>query len=135
MKKILFVYVLLLVAVGAFAVMKGDSIIPQNLFKKAPSATVNGKTFNLLIAKSDKERALGLSKRDKLDFNSGMLFSFEKKGIYPFWMRDMRFPIDIIYIDDSVIVDIIENAPVPKDAGSLASLPIYKPKAAVILVI
>lgn len=51
------------------------------------------------IAKSVAEREKGLMQRDNLEADKGMLFIFEKEGIYPFWMKNMKFPIDIIWLD------------------------------------
>lgn len=49
--------------------------------------------------------------REKLPENSGMLFVFEKQDYYSFWMKDMLFPIDIIWIDkNKKIIDITHNA-------------------------
>ncbi|MSU45346.1 MAG: DUF192 domain-containing protein, partial [Candidatus Zambryskibacteria bacterium] len=39
----------------------------------------------------------------------GMLFVFEKEGKYVFWMKDMLFPIDIIWIDKNFTVNHIET--------------------------
>lgn len=62
------------------------------------------------IVDTPELRAQGLSGRMGLDENEGMLFVFEKDGIYAFWMKDMRFSIDIIWIDaNGVIVDMKEN--------------------------
>lgn len=129
MKKILFVYVLLMIAIGIFAVFWTGNIPFSNLFSSS-KVIVNGKEYKAILAKSDKERMKGLSNRSSLDKNSGMLFVFDKKNIYPFWMKDMKFPIDIIYIDDNTIVDIIENVPAPDKKTPVSSLPIIKPKSA-----
>ena len=51
----------------------------------------------------------GLSGRPSLDSQSGMLFIFNKPAVYTFWMPDMNFPIDIIWINDNKVVDISAN--------------------------
>lgn len=54
----------------------------------------------------------GLSGRDGLSENAGMLFPYNKPGFYAFWMRGMKFPIDIIWIGvDKKVVDITKNIP------------------------
>jgi uncharacterized protein len=58
-----------------------------------------------------------------------MLFVFDKADYYSFWMKNMKFPIDIIFIRGDKIVSISKNAVAPKSAD--ASLPIYKPEAPV----
>jgi len=63
------------------------------------------------IANTAESRTRGLSGRNGLLENEGTLFVFEKEGRYSFWMKDMKFPIDIIWIDkDGTIVYIKENA-------------------------
>jgi len=52
----------------------------------------------------------GLSGRDVLPSNTGMLFLFKKKDILKFWMPDMRFSLDMIWIDNGVVMDITHNA-------------------------
>lgn len=129
MKKILIIYVVLILAVLLLASMRSGWDFGSILSFKGSSAQIKNTKFNLILAKTDKDRMLGLSGRKNLATNTGMLFMFDKKDYYPFWMKDMKFPIDIIYIDNDKIVDIINNAPAPKDKN-IASLPVYKPKNA-----
>jgi len=57
------------------------------------------------------KRAQGLSGISILEENEGMLFIFEKSDPHGIWMKDMRFPIDILWIDDNLrIVDVKKNA-------------------------
>src|SRR5258706_12167654 len=76
-----------------------------------PTIIVNNKTFILDVAKTDEEKEIGLAKYNKLPQNMAMLFPFSDYGYYHFWMKDMKFPIDIIYIKDNKIVDIFINIP------------------------
>jgi len=56
---------------------------------------------------TDEDRRRGLSGRESIDQNYGMLFIFENNGRYCFWMKDMNFPIDILWLDgDYTVVDI-----------------------------
>ncbi len=50
------------------------------------------------VVDTPAERMQGLSGRDGLRPNEGMLFIFPEDEIYSFWMKDMRFPIDIIWL-------------------------------------
>ena len=63
------------------------------------------------IMDTPEKRAHGLSGRSLLSENEGMLFVFEEKDIMPaFWMKDMSFAIDIIWIDENFkIIGIEEN--------------------------
>ncbi|MBI3092924.1 MAG: DUF192 domain-containing protein [Candidatus Levybacteria bacterium] len=92
---------------------------------KTPKAIINNQTFNLFLAKTDKERRVGLSEKKSLAENSGMLFVFGKPDYYSFWMKKMQFPIDIIFIKENKIVTIYTDLKPPQTTKE--SLPIYKP--------
>ena len=82
-------------------------------------SAVNGKvivqeeTFNVQIVEKSDELKKGLSGRGSMPANQGMLFIFPSKGDYPFWMKDMEFPLDIIFISDKKIVTIFEEVQAP----------------------
>lgn len=65
------------------------------------------------LALNGEERTQGLSGRDKLDSNSGLLFVFEKSYFYGFWMKEMNFPIDIIWFDENFVVVDMKKAVEP----------------------
>lgn len=61
-------------------------------------------------ATTGSQRVKGLSNRENLPQNQGLLFVFEKPDFHKFWMKDMYFPIDIIWIDENwKIIDITKN--------------------------
>lgn len=126
MKKILIAYgvLVLVVVILAFAKFKGFNFFPSFGSK---TASINGHTYNLLIANDDKSRQIGLSNRKSLDKNTGMLFIFPNTGKYSFWMKNTQIPLDIIWINDNKIVYIVKNA--PPQAGKTGNLPVYTPTA------
>ncbi|MBI2630639.1 DUF192 domain-containing protein [Candidatus Nomurabacteria bacterium] len=65
---------------------------------KKSAVEIAGKMLLVDVARTDAEKSKGLSGKDKLNENEGMLFVFEEAGRYPFWMKDMKFPIDIIWL-------------------------------------
>ncbi|MEI8232259.1 MAG: DUF192 domain-containing protein [bacterium] len=73
----------------------------------------------------------GLSGRADLGDLDGMLFIFTQYHVPIFWMKDMQFPLDMIWISDGVVVDIAENAKVE----STDKLPTYSPKVPVNMVL
>lgn len=89
---------------------------------------IGGKWINAEVAQSASARERGLSGRTGLKEGSGMLFVFPEKGVYPFWMKGMLFPIDIIWIDGNAIVDIAPNLPPPEVASP--NIRLYEPRAA-----
>ena len=87
------------------------SFQPQNLTEdKSFSLKVNNTYINVEIVDTAEERARGLSGRSSISDGDGMLFIFDKLGFHSFWMKDMNFPIDIIWIgEDYKIVDITKS--------------------------
>jgi len=79
--------------------------------KSAAQLNINDEVINLAIARTDAELEHGLYGRAALASNEGMLFIFQADGFWQFWMKDMNFPIDMIWLDSSdKIVGIKENA-------------------------
>lgn len=83
------------------------------------------------IADDTGERQKGLGGRDALAQDSGMLFVFTKPDRYTFWMKGLRFPLDMIWIKDNTVVDIIKNAQIPDVNLSDEQLPRYMPNQVV----
>jgi uncharacterized membrane protein (UPF0127 family) len=71
-----------------------------------------GEVIYAELAVTDQERELGLMFRESINADQGMLFVFEREGIYSFWMKNMKISIDIIWLDkDKRIVYIEKNVP------------------------
>lgn len=62
---------------------------------------IEDKRFAVTVADDPQERAQGLSGRSKLGKDQGMLFVFNSPDYYCFWMEDMNFPIDIIWVNEA----------------------------------
>ena len=71
---------------------------------------LSGKTFSVEVADTPMAQRNGLSGRDRLEDNQGMLFVFHKPDKYGFWMKDMKFPIDILWIDQNLKIVSIEKS-------------------------
>lgn len=68
---------------------------------QGPRVAIGAVNIPVELAKTPAEVQKGLSGRLSLDQDKGMLFLFSEEGNYRFWMPDMHFPIDIIWIDDN----------------------------------
>ncbi len=66
--------------------------------KKFVKVKIGNLTVDAEVADNFLKRSVGLSNKTHLKNNEGMLFVFKNEGIYGFWMRRMKFPIDIIWI-------------------------------------
>lgn len=73
------------------------------------SVQIRNTVIPVELARTSLEQQRGLSGRATLDPNKGMLFIFTRADYYKFWMPDMQFPIDIIWINDNTVVDISAN--------------------------
>ena len=68
--------------------------------------------YNVDVVRTPEEREHGLMSRDRLASGQGMLFIFDESGDYAFWMKNMTFSIDILWLDEAKsIVHIEENVP------------------------
>jgi uncharacterized membrane protein (UPF0127 family) len=80
-----------------------------------PQVTIHGADIAVELSTTTAAIQQGLSGRLSLDPGSGMLFIFSKPAIYRFWMPDMHFPLDMIWINDGAVVDISANVPTTFD--------------------
>lgn len=106
---------LLLALIGMLTIFFTYNLYNSQITSKI---TINNKSFNIELADSPEEQNLGLGNRDSLPENNGMLFLFDKPGNHSFWMKGMRFPLDMIFILDNKIVGIYENVPILNDNNS-----------------
>ncbi len=81
---------------------------PHPAVSVAATVRVKDHQFHVTIAQSEAQRERGLSGREVLNQDEGMLFLFPAQGIYPFWMPEMRFPLDIIWIRQNAIVEMAQ---------------------------
>jgi len=65
------------------------------------------------VRDTDEGRRLGLSGREDLKENEGMLFVFEKAGRHSFWMKEMRFDLDLVFIKDNQVVELVVEVKAP----------------------
>lgn len=84
-----------------------------------------GKVVQVSVAQTPEERTQGLSGVDTLAADAGMLLVFPQVGQHSIWMKGMKVPLDIIWLDDTgEVVHIVENAPVPDISGG--DVPTYQ---------
>lgn len=80
---------------------------------EGPTVVVDGNTFKVQVSDDISERRLGLSGQDALANDEGMIFIFDESDMHGFWMKDMKFSIDIIWIDENLRVVHIEEGVSP----------------------
>lgn len=92
---------------------------------------INDVSVYVEIADTNEAREQGLSGRNSLGENEGMLFVFDKKAYPTFWMKDMLIPLDIIWIADGKITKIHENVQIPTPETQDKDLQRYNPSGSV----
>jgi uncharacterized membrane protein (UPF0127 family) len=97
MRKIIYFILLLFISAFIFYQFK-NNIIPIFSFS-SPYLVINNKIIKVEIADDFDEYSQGLSFRKKLNQDEGMLFIFPDKQVKKFWMKNMNFPLDIIWLD------------------------------------
>jgi uncharacterized membrane protein (UPF0127 family) len=103
----------------------GQQVRSANHGYRQVNVTVNGLALVAYIASTDEQRVKGLSVKDSLAENEAMLFVFDYESDHTFWMKNMKFPIDIIWIDsDKSVVHIEPNL---QPCNSELFCPTYKP--------
>ncbi len=96
----------------------------------------DGQSVQAELAVTPEERAQGLMFRQKISFDQGMLFVFEKEGIYSFWMKNMAVYLDLIWLDkEKRIVHVerkvppCEEEPCPTYASNVPALYVLELRA------
>ncbi len=109
------VFALAAALASAFA-WAGPAVVPLTL----PS----GKVLRSEVMTNDQDRAMGLMFRSSLDPDKGMLFVFDSAEFHGIWMKNCKFPIDILWLDaDHNVVDLAESVPPCKTE----KCPVYQP--------
>jgi uncharacterized membrane protein (UPF0127 family) len=87
-------------------------ILAISFFTKPSKASlvVGSKIYYLAIADSDTAKEKGLGNKASMPRNTGMLFDYDAVGRQCFWMKDMQFPLDIIWTDADHKVTHIEKS-------------------------
>jgi len=71
----------------------GAAVLPTVKMKIGP------RTYELEMARTSEQQALGLMRRDSMPEDHGMIFIFEEERMQGFWMKDTRIPLDILFVD------------------------------------
>src|SRR3954464_3618513 len=87
----------------------------------------SGKVLQVEVMVKDEDRAMGLMFRPSLPPDRGMLFLFERPDFHGIWMKNCKFPIDILWLDEQhTVVHLAEKVP-PCTAKDDTQCPVYSP--------
>lgn len=107
---LLFGSILIIIFLFCFMLAAGVNRVNRvNQKSEYKNIEINGNYISAETVSDSGRQYLGLSNRESLCANCGMLFVFPDKQVREFVMRDMKFPLDIIFINDNKIINIAEN--------------------------
>lgn len=89
-------------------------VSPRDFISPTKEITVDGIQVRIALADTPLLRELGLSGVKQLKEGEGMLFVFEKEGMHSFWMKDMHFSLDMLWISSDGRVVFIEKSVTPE---------------------
>jgi uncharacterized membrane protein (UPF0127 family) len=129
--------VLILLIIALACIVVGGILLAHGFLSRSKNPPLPTKQFMLgthtltvEVADTALTRMRGLSGRTGLAPDHGMLFVFPTAGSYGFWMKDMQFPLDFVWIADGTVVGITPDVPAPT-SSMLSALKTYYPPSAV----
>lgn len=100
--------------VGIKLIQRQKANQPVNQSSQLTQIKIGQQLIWVEIADSPEETYQGLSNRESLLPDQGMLFIFDQPGNYPFVMRQMKFALDFVFILDNQVTELVENVPFPQ---------------------
>lgn len=101
-----FACVVMVIGIGAWVVSYTLRASPRPFVASKHTHIIHQQPLHMEVVTSTQDQMRGLGGRDTLAQDEGMLFVFPSLAIQRFWMKDMRFPIDIIWFDRGRVVDV-----------------------------
>ena len=83
---------------------------------------------NVEVRRTPAEQAQGLSGRKELAWGDGMLFPYASPRPLRFWMKEMNFAIDMVWIREGRIVEISHRVPPPEPGAATHQIPTAQPR-------
>jgi len=108
-KKMIFIFACITIAAlaGIFWYHFSFHRSPQG--NEIKTISIGNAKFQAEVVSRRQKMELGLGGRENLCSTCGMVFVFPKAGIYSFWMKDMKFPLDIVWLSKNTIVHVETN--------------------------
>jgi uncharacterized membrane protein (UPF0127 family) len=107
------IYAAVKVLLVVFVLLSITGCSAPNKEHKEKLACFGSDCLKLDIADSDAKRTMGLMNRDMILEDEGMFFVFDSPAMYKFWMKNMKFSIDMIWLNENYTVTHIDKAVMP----------------------
>ena len=131
--------VAILLAVALVAVAVNPGLLPTGEYERTTVDVLDAETDETLasvtvrVADTRSKRYTGLSDTDSLGANEGMLFVHDEEGEYAYVMREMAFPLDIVFVDSEGTITAIHHAQLPPEGTSGGDLTRYRGRGQYVL--
>ena len=114
-----------MIAIGAVMLLAFFKV--SGCFNRAPQGglptaqmKIGEKTFDIEIANTQEQRMTGLMRRDSMPSDHGMIFVFRTERDWSFYMKNTRFPLDLLFVDGGGTIRSIHKLK-PYDLSSVTS--------------
>ncbi len=95
-------------------------------FRPTTEVRAGSGVFQVWVADTDEERIQGLSGVSSMPPNGGLLMDFQADAMWGIWMKDMKIPLDIMWLNsDKQVIYIVKNVP-PEQSTSVVMQPLSK---------
>lgn len=124
---IIFGMILIVGSILGGCVKKSTEVAVSAPTDRMAKLQIGEKVYQIELASTPTEQQKGLSDRDQIG-SDGMLFVFTDRKKPGFWMIDMKFDLDFIWIKDGVVTEITPNVKKPEPGQTTSQLPQYYPQ-------
>jgi uncharacterized membrane protein (UPF0127 family) len=134
MKKIVFFILCIIAGLIVALMLKVYFNQPQITDHGLLAISLGQKNLTVEIVNTAASITQGLSGREQIG-SDGMLFLLPQTTIPTFWMKEMKFDLDFIWLKNNQVVDITRDVPHPDPETPLTALPIYSPPGPINMVL
>ena len=121
---VLMVLLGLIMGLGCAVADPGPTVSQSTAQPKDAIVRIGEAAYLVDLAIQPEERQQGLSGRPFMAHDAGMLFMFEEESTLHFWMKEMHFPLDIIWIDaECRLIDVAADVPPPLPGAGNDEIP------------
>jgi len=131
-KHLVIIAILMLIFAVILLITKKNRTILQD--HQITKVQIGNQEIKVEVVNSSSSITKGLSGRAQIGAD-GMLFIFPNQRQVTFWMKEMKFALDLIWINNNQISEITTNVPAPKENTPINLLPTYQPQSQINMVL
>lgn len=98
-----------LFSIGIVLIISTLILLQEQPGKQTGTVRIKNHQWTVEYALTEEQRALGLGQRKSIPESTGMLFLFPRPDLYRFWMKDMEFPLDFIFVANGKVESVLRD--------------------------